>query len=171
VSDHVIPTVGDGFDGSPVVETAVRAIYLFSPGAEGGITRDQARGVLSLWTHDKELSPRERTAVLIRFPDIAVSALDDGAVHISTYDDRSGGIGATLTRAQAVAIHAELGRILDDNGEDDGEDGGDVFVVPLDDSNSGPGHHGEGWPLGTRVPDAAELEEFYRLGLGEGSDK
>ena len=68
MSDHPIPTVGDEYDGNPILERAVRSIYAFAPGQEWTITRDQAAAVLRWWEHYSELSPREVAAVLRRFP-------------------------------------------------------------------------------------------------------
>jgi len=68
MSDPSIPTIGDGYDGHPTVERAVRSIYAFAPGQEASITRSQAQGVLKFWEHFPELSPRETTAILARFP-------------------------------------------------------------------------------------------------------
>ena len=68
MEQHPIPLVPDGYDGHPIIERAVRSIYTFAPGAEHTITRSQAHGVLRFWEHAGELSPREITAILARFP-------------------------------------------------------------------------------------------------------
>jgi hypothetical protein len=68
MSEHPIPAVGDEFDGNPIIETAVRAVWAFAPGAEHTITRDQAADVLKWWQHHHELSEREIAAILRRFP-------------------------------------------------------------------------------------------------------
>jgi hypothetical protein len=69
VSDYPIPSMGDEFDGNPIIEAAIRSIYLFAPGAEHTIIRDHAAGVLKLWQHYPELSEREVEAILRRFPE------------------------------------------------------------------------------------------------------
>jgi len=92
MSEHPIPTVGDEYDGNPIIERAVRSIYAFAPGQEHTITRSQAQGVLRFWQHHDELSPREITAILNRFP--ADPTGDHGWL--------SGSMGTTLEEGPAM---------------------------------------------------------------------
>lgn len=62
------PRIGDEFDGNPIITRAVKSIYVFAPGAEYAITREQAGAILRWWQHYSELSTREIEAILRRFP-------------------------------------------------------------------------------------------------------
>lgn len=67
-----IPTVEDGFDNHPVIETAVRAIRALAPAdAITPLGRGHARELLKRWPRAKTLTARERRAILRRFPPIA----------------------------------------------------------------------------------------------------
>lgn len=56
-----------------VVARAVKSIYVFAPGAEHTITREQAAAILKWWQHHSELSEREVDAILRRFPPLDTS--------------------------------------------------------------------------------------------------
>lgn len=62
------PQVGDEYDGNPIITRAVKSIYVFAPGKEATITREQASAVLTWWQHYSTLAEREVTAILARFP-------------------------------------------------------------------------------------------------------
>ena len=59
-----VPTsIGDEFDGNPIVRFAVMSLDRFG----GDLTREQAARLLNLWAYGHELSERERAAILARF--------------------------------------------------------------------------------------------------------
>jgi hypothetical protein len=59
-----IPSVPDGFDGNPIVERAWHALICFG----SDLNRSDAATLLSMWRFSPELSSREHTAILARFP-------------------------------------------------------------------------------------------------------
>jgi hypothetical protein len=79
------PRVGDGYDGNQIIVRAVKSIYVFAPDGEYEITREQAAAILKWWQHFHELTEREITAILARFPD---PLLDDAGNPLMTMYER-----------------------------------------------------------------------------------
>jgi hypothetical protein len=73
------------FHGNPIVDMAEQALRAFGD----DLTREQARRLLMNWRHTGELSPRERQAVLVRFPHEL-----DGPVQVELGEGNSGPGGA-----------------------------------------------------------------------------
>jgi hypothetical protein len=59
----IVP-VNDGYESNPVVRQAVEALSAFG----GDLSYGQAQRLLPAWRFYSELTDRERTAVLARFP-------------------------------------------------------------------------------------------------------
>jgi len=62
--EHPIPSVLDGVDGNPIIDTAETALRAFGV----DLDRGAAARLLKFWGHYRELSERESAAVLDRFP-------------------------------------------------------------------------------------------------------